>query len=304
MKQQNSMGQPSAPVTRKTRGTGLLITLIVLLLLAAALVACYFTVHIWQDRTCTQPAECIICGITDGRAGGHDWEDPDCTHGQLCEECGKERGEPLGHLWSGGSCLEPATCTRCDKESKEMQPHQYQPATYTDPATCQVCGQTDGQRLKAEPVYIHEMRWVSNYGKVWHHEDKTYRGGNTRYDDYTQPGYLREVVRDNQGNVYTYGLHLDGKGKNTFSVTYDLDGKYTTFTFTCALPYSLRDTMDTKYFEVYCDGVLKFSTNTMRSGCEPQTVTLDVTGVERLTIQYPPTEGSNEVAMLCDGLLE
>lgn len=304
MTQQNSLVQNPPPVDRKPRKTGLWVTLILLILLAAALVTAYFTVHIWQERTCTEPEKCRICGLTEGRAAGHDWEDPDCTHGQRCDDCGKERGDPLGHLWSGGSCVSPASCTRCGKASEEMQPHQYLSATYTDPATCQVCGQTDGERLKAAPMYIHEMRWVDKYGKFYHHENKAYQGGNTQYDDYSQPAYLKEVVKDNQGNVYTYGLHMDGYGSNTFYVTYDLDGKYTSFTFTCALPYSLRNTMDTKYFEVYCDGILVFTTNTMRSGCEPQNVTLDVSGVEQLTIKYPSTKGSNEVAMLCDGLLE
>lgn len=304
MTQQNSMAQNPVPKKPKPRKTGLIVTLILILLLVAALIVGYFTVHIWQDRTCTEPETCLICGITEGRSAGHDWEDADCVHGQVCDECGKERGKPLGHLWSGGSCVSPAVCSRCGKEDQGTQPHQFAPATYTDPATCSICGQTEGERLKPEPVYIHEMDRVDQYGKLWHHEDKAYRGGNTQYDDYSQPGYLKEVVMDNQGNVYTYGLHMDGYGKNSFYLTYDLDGKYTSFTFSCVLPYSLKDTMDTKNFEVYCDGELVFTTNTMRAGCQPQNVTLDVSGVERLTILYPPTAGSNEVAMLCDGLLE
>ena len=147
------------------------------------------------------------------------------------------------------------------------------------------------------------MYFYDKYGKLWHHENAQNTGGNSDFRDYSTKGYLNRVVRDNLGNTYRYGLHLDGVGANRFYVTYDLNRIYSSFSGTCILPYEMRTTSDTKYFEIFCDGILVFTSNTMQRGCSSQTFEIDVTGVKYLTIQYPATKGSNETAVLCDGLL-
>lgn len=153
-------------------------------------------------------------------------------------------------------------------------------------------------------TYINTMLFIDKSGKLWLHENAAHSDGNKVLDDYTAPGYIERHVRDNQGNTYTYGLHLDGYGANTFYITYDLCGVYSTFSGTCILPDTMVGTGDTKYFQIYCDDVLVFTSETMEDGCQPQDFTIDVTGVHHLTIVYPPTAGSNETAVLADGLLQ
>ncbi len=157
---------------------------------------------------------------------------------------------------------------------------------------------------KPDPVYINYLPYYDKYGKLWLHENMQYSTGNNLYYDYSATGHLVEEVRDNLGNVYQYGLHMDGEGVGPFYITYALEGKYTSFTGTCVSPQKLAGTDGSKYFEVFCDGMLVYTSSTMYSGSAPQDFSIDVTGVQQLTIQYPPTRGSNEMALVCDGLLQ
>lgn len=106
--------------TRRKRKRSFLIFIVLFLILAALLTVAYFTVHIWTDATCTDPATCLICGAED-EALGHRWEDATCEDPKTCSECGKTKGDPEGHRWLD--------------------------ATYDDPKTCSECGETEGFAL-------------------------------------------------------------------------------------------------------------------------------------------------------------
>ena len=171
-----------------------------------------------------------------------------------------------------------------------------------------------------EPVFLNELPHIYTNGKVWtrsneptsgmHHTNKD---APDCWSDIYTPGHTYAAVRDNCGNKYTYGIHVDGPSSQQYFIVYMLDGDYTTFSGYCACPDSLNaissyvyDTSAkySKYFEIYGDGEFLFSSDSMRYDRSPQYFEIDVTGVEELTILYPATKGPNEIATLYDGLLE
>ena len=68
--------------------------------------------HAWKEATCTEPATCTKCGITDGTANGHSWKDANCTNPQTCSVCKLTQGEPTDHCFvpNGEHLL---TCSAC-----------------------------------------------------------------------------------------------------------------------------------------------------------------------------------------------
>ena len=48
--------------------------------------------HQWSNATCTSPAKCNICGLTDGTALNHDWRLPTCDTPKTCQNCGDTMG--------------------------------------------------------------------------------------------------------------------------------------------------------------------------------------------------------------------
>ncbi len=247
---------------------------------AAALVAGAFACdHQWTAATCQTPSRCILCEETSGVLLAHTWLEADCVNPQRCGVCGETQGAALGHAWL--------------------------PPTLEAPQTCEVCGVTEGDPLEPEWVYINELDFVDKYGKLWtRSEDYPNVYTNTDYHDMNTPGHITGPVYDHMGNRYTYGLHVDlGGPASRYYVSYDLDGKYTTFSAVCSMAAERKGTSSSKYFEIYCDGVLVYTSRTMTDGVQPQSFTIDVTGVQTLRIQYPATKGENSIATVFDGRL-
>lgn len=171
--------------------------------------------------------------------------------------------------------------------------------------------------VKPAPVFLNELGIAAKNGKVWtRHKDDTDYYAHSRqdapscWDDLDTPGHTAGTVADNMGNIYTYGIHVDGSESKTYSVSFALDGKYTLLTGTCACPS--RDgaissyiyngyTAYGKYFEIYGDGRLLYTSASMWYGGAPEYFEIDVTGVNLLTVQYPASDGPNEIATLYDG---
>ena len=214
----------------------------------------------------------------------HEWINATCTTPKTCSVCKETFGEPIGHLWLK--------------------------ATDEEPMTCLYCGKTEGEPLKQklEPIYLNDMKYSDKYGKVYYHDNKDANYvNNSDWNDLYTPGHVQRVVCDGYGNTFTYGIHMDGDQRGPYYITYNLKGKYAQFSGWCVLP-DYRAGTDygkdySKYFEIYCDGKLVFTSNTMRDGSMSQYFEIDVTDVEILTIQYAPTLGPNDLAVLCDGLL-
>lgn len=125
-------------------------------------------------------------------------------------------------------------------------------------------------------------------------------------------GYSIGEVKDNFGNKYDIGLHVDGYSSEVYYYEIQLYGEYTEFSGVCACPERSAaisnyvyntSTKYTKYFEVYGDGILLYTSPMMRYDYAPQGFKIDVTNVQVLRIQYAATKGPNEIATLYDGKL-
>ena len=115
------------------------------ILVVAAAVACFFTVHIWSEPTCTEGAKCILCGKAgEGEAIGHDWQAATCLEPAVCTNCGETEGEALGHNWVAATCEVPEHCTNCGETVGTVSGHNWVEATYETPKTCTICGETSG----------------------------------------------------------------------------------------------------------------------------------------------------------------
>lgn len=222
---------------------------------------------------------------------------------------GKSQANSHTHSWQNATCSTPKICTICGETVGSEIGHQWADATYAAPQTCTVCGTTTGSKLRVEPVYLNELSYFNKYGKVYYHDNQNANYENNEdWRDLNTPGHIKQQVCDNHGNVFTYGIHMDGDQLGPYFITYDLGGKYTTFSGWCVLPDYKAGSSDSKnyskYFEIYCDGRLVFTSNTMKNGSISQYFEIDITDIEVLTIQYPPTTGPNDLAVLCDGRIE
>lgn len=217
------------------------------------------------------------------------------------------------HVWAPATCTTPVTCEICGEASGLALGHQWIDATYSAPKTCSVCFATEGEKLKVDPIYINNMDYCEKSGKLWTRSED-------RLDFPTHPnakdtsvwknediqGHTVGEVFDNQGNKYQYGLHLDGSKTQTYYVSYELGGKYTSFSGWCAFPGKLLSEYarySEKYIEIYADGELVYITGAMSIDSDPEYIEIDVTNVQILTIQYPASKNPNEAATLYDGML-
>ena len=170
----------------------------------------------------------------------------------------------------------------------------------------------NAQTGTASGAYLNELTYTAVSGKVWTRSNTyTPAGYDTPADapgcwsDWSVPGHTSGPVRDNRGNLYTYGLHLDGSETSRYSISFQLNGRYRTFTGVCGYPENVISAtwapQYSKYFEVYGDGVLLYTTPTMNAHTAPARFSVPIGGVNVLTIVYPSTQGPNEAATLFDG---
>ena len=268
--------------------------------------------HYWLEATCDAPATCLNCGLTQGYPTGHSWKDATCTSPAVCAKCNITQGNPAGHDWLKATCTSPVTCSKCSTTRGNPVGHIWMEATFSKPQTCESCGETLGDPLAPNPWYINEINPVEKYGKIWSRSKTSiYSRYHTKKDtpscwsDLSTPGQTIDVVKDNMGNIYRYGFHIDGEHISDYYISYSLQGAYSLFSGTCAFPgIVISDTyarQGSKCFYVYGDGELLYTSPTMRINSEPQTFEIDVSGVDILTIQYPATPGINEAATIFDG---
>lgn len=284
----------------------------------------YLFIHNWTAASCTTAQICTICGKTNGSPLEHQWSGASCTSADVCKLCGKTSGTVTGHQWKAATCTSPETCAVCGAIAGTPMGHLWSEATRNSPRTCLTCGATEGSAIVVEPVFINELpiqggRW----GRLWTRSIRPVEEGFEftnedapecwSYPDIGVPGHTPGVVRDNMGNEYTYGIHMDGNEKEEYYFAYCLEpDTYTTFSGTVACPEKSKAISDyaynastayTKYFKVYGDDVLLYTSPTMRYDYAPQHFSIDITGVTILKIVYPATSGPNEIATIYDGML-
>lgn len=137
-------------------------------------------------------------------------------------------------------------------------------------------------------TWLHEMDWffanpraVCNHWHCWHGDmcasiNGWVRGGN----------WGRNVL-DNAGNAHngaifagTYNRHQD----NGHSITFLINGEYTSFTGVIALSRESRDAQLDYCIHIYADDVRVLHTPNITGGVPPISFDIDVTGVEQIRI--------------------
>ncbi len=134
------------------------------------------------------------------------------------------------------------------------------------------------------PVYINDLDYFAKYGNI-------YSDGSGDICDNT-----------NSEHRHCYALD-DYWGGEEYWAEYLINGNYSSFNGVCAVSYDQRSATDTKYFEVYGDGVLLYTSPIMTMSSMPVEFSIDVTGVTVLKIMYPGTDGDNNIATIYDGML-
>ena len=121
---------------------------------------------------------------------------------------------------------------------------------------------------------------------------------------------INETLEDNVGNTYHSSYSINGSGYSSKDKTYQywadyyINGKYTTFSGTVALSPRYKDSDETKYFEIYGDGTLLYTSPTVTNTFVPEQFSIDVSGIKVLRIYYTDAGGNNRIATIYDGLLQ
>ena len=97
-------------------------------------------------------------------------------------------------------------------------------------------------------------------------------------------------ARDSNGDIY-YNVLAGNMSDFVNTMTYALDGNYTTFSARAFMNYHYRNISSTNtYIAVDVDGVRKYQSDVIQSGMQPDDFVIDVTGAQDLTISI---EGRN-----------
>ena len=91
-------------------------------------------------------------------------------------------------------------------------------------------------------------------------------------------------ARDSNGEIY-YNVLAGNMSDFVNTMTYALDGKYTTFSARAFMNYHYRNISSTNtYIAVDVDGERKYQSDVIQSGMQPDDFVIDVTGAQDLTI--------------------
>jgi|GEM_PF-1259348 len=106
-----------------------------------------------------------------------------------------------------------------------------------------------------------------------------------------------DPMQDNYSNTYTHSIYSSQYYETSF-ISYLIEGKYTSFTFVCAVPFSKRASNEFQSVQIFCDDNLVFTSNVLTGGAAPQTASIDVTGVKILRIQFTEEKGHQNWAYM------
>ena len=220
---------PQKPASSKKNG---LLPVIGIAAVILVLVIGFFTVHFWEDATCTSPKTCSLCGKTEGKALRHEWLAATCTEPRTCEACGETDGMASGHKWKAATCTSKKMCTVCNQVEGQALGHSWTAATYDDPKTCTRCNKTEGKPLGYRESVSGEWekfhRNNSNtYALVFDTPLNKCRGFTLHFEpEFNSNTYVEEwklYYRDDRGSWKAYGNFKIGS--NGAHVTYTFNPK-------------------------------------------------------------------------------
>lgn len=133
------------------------------------------------------------------------------------------------------------------------------------------------------PVYINDMDYNNIEGSLY----VNYFGSTHDYFD----------------NEYKTYYYIDSYSAKECWAEYDINGAYNKLMGTVSVVDTYSTLDGTKYFEVYGDDKLLYTSPEMTTSSKPTEMDIDVTGVNKIKIVYPATEGSNALAGMFDARL-
>lgn len=86
------------------------------------------------------------------------------------------------------------------------------------------------------------------------------------------------------GVVCGYGAHFSAKQKNSW-IEYVTNGEYDVFSTTLGLTEEYKDTDCNCFINVYCDGVLTFTSDSVQQGSVPINISTDISGAQKVRIE-------------------
>ncbi len=149
--------------------------------------------HIFTEASCTEPAECTLCGVKNGMPKGHKCPVLNCTEGSLCENCG-EMIAPKGHRFEGADCNKPMKCSVCGASSGSALGHT------TDRGVCSRCGREIFKDKYDKLTYHISERGMTDGSIKYFEADVTHTDGNTstqyvKYDPATGKTTLEIIYK-------------------------------------------------------------------------------------------------------------
>ena len=174
-----------------------------------------------------------------------------------------------------------------EKAEKEFQNKNYEKAA----STMEVALSQDEDNTNFEAKYKEYKSYLPTFMNEMDYLNK---------NDYISDNYSN--LSDNTGKTYKRIYSVGGWGGDSFA-EYLLNGNYTNFQGVAGVAYGERDTEYSKFFEVYGDGVLLYTSPTFKASAMPASFNINVTGVKILKIYYPKMDGDNQIASIFDGKL-
>ena len=153
-------------------------------------------------------------------------------------------------------------------------------------------------------TWLHEMDWFfaspraeCNHWHCWHGDMCGQING------WLRNGNWERNRSDNAGNVHAGGIFAGTYARNNdhmHSITYLINGEYTSFTGTIALGRESRDAQLNYRIFIYADNARVFTTPVITGGVAPIFFDIDVTDVEQIKI-VREAGGAAEIGILSAG---
>ncbi|MCD7904114.1 MAG: NPCBM/NEW2 domain-containing protein [Clostridiales bacterium] len=179
-------------------------------------------------------------------------------------------------------------------DTSKTEPFIYNGTTYLPLRTvAEALGKDVTWVAETSTIYLGDMPSV--YVETDTPLEEMYTAGNT----YEKIQYIKKGKSgtDNKGNEYSSGAVFTCKSAkidNVNSAEYTLNGKFSTFSDTIALPYSEKESGKTKTVEFYGDGELLYSSGEFEDDTDPEPFEIDISRVAVFQIK---TTGSGSIGI-------
>ena len=230
--------------------------------------------HQWKDATCTTLKTCTVCKETEGEMLPHNWEDATCITAKTCKTCKTTEGEPLGHTPAedDGNCVTDVLCTVCGAVTTPAKSEHIAHADdgdCTTPVTCTECG------WLMKPAQEHNFNgdWKTDADGHWHVCQNTSQNINCKVADTKE---AHNKGSDGKCTVCGYVVEVLTSHEHSYTVT---------------------DYNDTHHYKKCACGAIDESTKVSHTATSDNDCTTD----DKCTCGYTVTAAKDHVAGEDDG---